>query len=317
MKQAPSWLRKGNAVQILHRSGIRGSIYIVGQGTTSPTPLSGDAFPDPGGLPDVMLSGGKIYATDPNSLGVIITAGTYRINDVVYNLTSEVNSLLYGQVPEIFYGQAVEIFYGDDMIFYLDVAPSVGYYRYDAFCVGEDGVIDYLKGTESVDPVKPTIPSDHILIDTYILVIGGVSAITDAHIGMLWTEPVASSITLDIEGEGISYSLPYDNAGTPGDTGDDPQYAEADIVISVLDQYGNTKTGAFPTVLTKNVGDGDLWSEDSSYDTEVTQTISNTYTFKYRREQLLDNAMVVFSVSVKSGTNIFELVGIIELGEDT
>lgn len=317
IKQVPSWLCKGNSVQVAHRGGIRGYAYIVGQGTTIPTPMSGQHLPDEDDLEDVVLTGGQTQPTDTASMGVIISSGTYRINNVEYNLSIENNHLLYGQDHELFYDQYPELLYNGDILKYLASTPTAGQFRYDAFCVGVDGVIDYLQGTAGSIPVKPTIPPEHVLIDDYILVIGGVSAIESKYIGMQWTPPAASEIMIDIEGNGISYDLPYDNAGTPGVPGDDPQYVEADIIFSIKDQYGNALSGAYNLTLTMVLGSGDLWSGDSGYsDAIVSQAVSNsTYTFKYRREQAVDNGTAVFTASLVTETDNFKLVGVINLEE--
>ena len=319
MKQIPSWLRAGNSVQISHRSGIRGYVYIIGQGTTIPTPVAGEPFPDPDPLPDAILTGCQITETDTITMGVLISSGTYRINDVEYTLSISDNWLLYDQIPIIYYDQEPIIYYDGVITKYIDAAPSVGNFRYDAFVVGENEIIDYIKGIESTTPIKPSIPTDHLLIDDYILVIGGITAIENKYIGMQWGEPSVSSIDINIEGEGISYDMPYDDAGTPGVPGDDPQYTYADIVFTVLNQYNQPISGSYTLNITSIAGTGDFWSDDTGYnDSAVSQVISgSSYTFKYRREQLVDSDSVVFSATIKIGTSTFELIGIINLEVDS
>lgn len=308
LKTIPSWLRKGNAVTLAHRSGIRGRVYITGQGTTVPTLMAGGVPPDPEILIDTILTGCKIEVTNPNTMGVVISAGTYRINEVVYNLTIGGNYMTFGQTPEMFFGQDFEIFFGGDIIKFLDDAPAVTYFRYDAFCVGENGVIDYIKGTESQLPVKPDIPTDHLLIDNYILIIGGIATVENMNIGLQFTTPVVSVIELDIGGDGMSYEMEYDSELTG-----DPQYVEVNIVFSVKDQYNNPIAGSRTLNLEKVIGDGDLWSDDDGYnDTAVSQSTSGgSYTFKYRRDQLIDVDTVVFKASITGRR--FEIVGIITL----
>lgn len=313
----PAWLRKGNSVRIAHRSGVRGYLYIIGQGTTIPSPISGDPFPDPGPLPDAILTGCQITETDPPIMGVLISSGTFRINEVEYNLSVADNWIMYDDTPPVLmYDDTPVIMYDGSITKYIDTAPSTTYFRYDAFVVGEDAIIDYIIGSVSQTPAKPSIPTDHLLVDDYVLVIGGITEIENKHIGMQWSTPAASSIDIDIEGEGIAYELPWDDDGTPGVPGDDPQYAECDIVFSVADQFGNPFSGSYVMKLTKNAGTGDLWSSDTGYDDSlVTQTFTgNSYTFKYRREQLVDSDVEVFTASVKIGSRTFELVGIINLG---
>ena len=317
LSKIPKWLRKGNSVQIAHRSGVRGYIKIMGQGATIPTAMADFDLPEPGALLDAVLTGCKITAADPVQMAVSISSGTFRLNDVEYGLSVTDNPMFYDDPPTMLYDDSsIPVMYYDGaMTKYLNTTPSTGYFRYDAFVVGEDSRIDYIVGATSTVPVKPDIPIDHLLIDDYILVIGGVGVIHDIKIGMQWSTPVISSITIDIAGAGIDYTLPYNNHGTPGDTADDPQYVEANIVFRVLNQFMQPMSGSYTLKIDKMVGDGDLWSSNSGYnDTSVSQYINgSSYTFKYRREQLVDNEMVVFTAHVTSSIK-YALVGMITLG---
>ena len=43
----PPWCKRGNAVRIAHRGGIRGNLEVIGNGRAIPTPIAGaDQFPD-------------------------------------------------------------------------------------------------------------------------------------------------------------------------------------------------------------------------------------------------------------------------------
>jgi hypothetical protein len=91
---------------------------------------------------------------------------------------------------------------GEGVVFLpVDPIAAVGglWFRYDAFVIGTDGVVDYLKGVEwqfapdpytvQSGPDKPAIAADHVLIRNYILVYSGTTSITQANIGKEWEVP--------------------------------------------------------------------------------------------------------------------------------
>lgn len=310
-RMVPKWVRVGNSVTIGHRAGVRGHMAITGQGTSVPTVVSGEPLPDSGIAPNGVTSGMLITETDPLSMSVNIGGGTYRINDVDYEFMINNSPMYYNDPPIVMYNDPSKIAY-DNIKITLTATPSVRNFRYDAFVIGEDGVVDYLQGVVSSNPVKPDIPSGHILIDQYIFVIGGHSVITNADIGGVWTATEVSAISINIEGSGMDYDMPLDTVGDP-----DPQYAYADIVMTVYDQYDNSLSGNYTLKLDIVYGDGDLWSSDSGYATSVQQYNTDAdYTFQCRREQAIDHGMMIFSahVTVPDSNGYdrkFELIGII------
>jgi len=298
------WMREGNAVRIIHRGGVRGYAEIVGHGHAIPTPLSGGIHPATSDLGDGVITGCGVTASG-DGLCVNIADGTYRINEVTYTLTagegygyyvtSESSPELttdetYPQAvtdqtwryvetdesdppmetSEVFPPASTEDYLG---IYCLDAAPSAGSFRYDAFVVGADGIIDYIKGTASSTPSKPSIPADHILLGEYILVIGGTTLLLDDHIGMEWTAPVASELSIPEQSD-LAWS-----------TGSD--YPERTVTVSVKDQYGWAISGSYSITFTMISGTGQVYSADSGYDTSsVTQEFSgSSYGFKYQRDQ--------------------------------
>src|SRR5512137_812697 len=56
-KETPYWLKKGNAVAIRHREGVKGYIEVIGEGRAIPTAVSGSSMPEPDTLPDMIISG--------------------------------------------------------------------------------------------------------------------------------------------------------------------------------------------------------------------------------------------------------------------
>jgi len=80
----PPWLKRGNAVRIAHRGGIRGNLEVVGHGRAIPTPVSGDQFPSPQCQPDGVITGGNVYAY--SGMTVEVEDTTYRIDCDTYEL---------------------------------------------------------------------------------------------------------------------------------------------------------------------------------------------------------------------------------------
>jgi len=183
----------------------------------------------------------------------------------------------------------------DDIVIMLelDAAPVAGQFRYDAFVVGADGIIDYLKGTAATTPVKPTIQANHVLLGDYILVIGGITEIIDNHIGMQWATPVASKLGIPAQSD------------FAWDAGDD--YPERTITVSIYDQYDWLISGNYSIALHLVGGTGNIYSGDDGYDSSsVNQEFTgSSYGFKYRRDQTEDpetspNFMAISSTGLVS-----------------
>ena len=286
-KSTPYWLKKGNAVRILHRGGNRGYVEVIGEGRAIPTALSGSSTPDEADLPDGVVSECTITSMK-TAMGVIFSGGTFRINGTVYTLSVNDQYLLFDSEDYVLYDSEddYKFFLPDsgDITMYMDAAPSVGQFRYDAFCVGIDGVIDYIKGTASSTPTKPIITADHVLIGDYILVCGGATVIENKDIGRQWTTPYASSIDINIESSGISYNV------TSSET-------EADIVLKIFDQYGNVYSSSTQATLTQNLGGGAF--------SETNFTIGSSKTIKWSRNgETAADAIVVTVVAVSGGQTL-------------
>ena len=283
-KAIPYWLKRSNAVRILHRSGNRGYIEVIGEGRAVPTPISGEALPPEETLPDGIVSGCVMSAKE-TAMAVIITSGTYRIDGTIYALTVGGAYVLFDSETYVFFdSETYELMQPEDgtIIKYIDAAPSVGQFRYDAFCVGIDGVIDYVKGTSSSTPAQSPIPPDHVLIGSYILVRGGVTVIESKDIGNIWTEPYASIIAINIEGQGAVYDeMPF----VPGQS-----TQTADIVLRLKDQYNNNYSSSCVTIITKDTGGGVL--------SPLSVTFASSTTLTWVRDQTdsNDNDPVVFTV---------------------
>lgn len=278
-KEAPLWLRPGNAVRIVHKDGVRGYIEVAGEGRSIPTPISGGTFPDTGGVSDGIISGLVITPTYVPSLAIEISAGVYRINGIVRLLDEVAGAhiimddpapMVMGTLPFVLNGQ---------VNFELSAAPAIGLFRYDIIVVDESRDLDLIEGAESAsNPVMPTVPDDHLLVD-FILRVGGDTVVTANRIGILWEKP--HLVELIIQSPLIlPWSFVIDNPSIS-------------VQTWMKDQYGSyiSSSDGYKMVFTKICGTGDVWSLQSGWDNdEVEQDLisSYSYTFMYRRDQAAD-----------------------------
>lgn len=222
----PSWLKPGNAVRITHTGGIRGRIELVGHGTYIPTPVSGETFPPVAIGEDGIITGCEVMQLLPTpGMMVAILAGSYRIDETIYYLGAFGGAT--GYIPMGDPG-AMEMGVGlamGDLVatgIAIDAAPATpGHFRYDKICVGTDGALDYVKGTEfTATPVYPETPADHLSLAT-VLTYYGIAAITQDLINRVWETRKASVVTV-----------------VPADA--DLAWAEesTNVVVTILDQYG-------------------------------------------------------------------------------
>ncbi len=295
-KEKPYWLKPGNAVRILHRSGVRGYVEVIGEGRAIPLPVEGPAMPSSPDLPDMILSGMVMTATTPETMAIIISAGTYRIDGKTYvyygGLTGD--SALMDDPAPITMGIGSNymgtVLHTED----IDPSPAAGYYRYDLFCIGSDGIVDYIKGSSlQSNPVAPSIPTSHLQIGRYILVKGGADKIYTYDIGAKWAYQRPTT---------LSVVQQYIN-GFPWSEGTDTP--EENITVTVLDQYGqtiSTASGGFTLILQKMTGAGKLWSSDTGYaDSIVQNACSGSYSFKYQRNQAVSETTPVMLQATMSG----------------
>lgn len=318
----PSWMKPGNAVRLLHRAGVRGHTEVIGHGGAIPTPMPGSPWrPETSALADGILTGCEMSVVS-GTMSVYISAGTFRIGGSTYSATMEDLNSEYMNVAGLVtmndvyspmvmggtgasqytYMQAADAMYmttSDDIymgavaegIYTIDDAPAAGYFRYDAFVVGADGVVDYLKGTEaSSNPSKPEIPANHILLGQYIFVIGGITELKDEYLGQEWTarQPVSITITeLDEEWE--------------FDLGND--YPTINVTVNVYDQYGWAMSLGGNVTLEMVVGTGLIYSGDSGWDaSSVEQYVGGSgYSFTYQRDQTSAETSPSFLATTDTG----------------
>lgn len=323
-------MKAGNAVRLIHRGGVRGNLEITGHGQATPTPLPGaPVHPAPSELADMVLTGLEVTKTDPPSMSVNISAGTYRISGTTYSgepglqevatmsfsdpllmsdpYTQGIMGEATGDYPEM--GTDNEVMSDGfppftmeaDTTYTLDPAPAAGYGRYDTFQIGTDGVIDYVKGSESSsNPTKPSIDPDHVQVGAYILVTGGMTSIDDGDIGNIWTTKVPSEMV-------ITHVDVFE-----WDDGDDTP--QTNITVKFYDQYGWLISGAYDVTLQLVTGTGQIYSGDTGWDsTLVSQRFeSSSYNFKYERDQtILEKAPSFYAVA--EGPDNFSVVSFMKL----
>jgi hypothetical protein len=273
-EKTPFWLKAGNAVRIMHTQGVRGRIEVVGHGQVIPTPMSGGGgtFPTPGTPVDCILIGCRITQifNDPR-MAVFVHIGTYRIGGAVYTLDAIAMS------ASAIYTLGDGGLMGDIAgVVNINAAPASGYFRYDLICVGTDGVLDYIAGTPATsNPVKPSVPASHVQVGDYILVDSGTTAITQAHIGSLWTGRTPMSLAMIITDSDLAWGE-----------------MSTDVEIKVYDQYGNLLPGTgYGWYLTLSIesGNGTVHSDEEGDSTSKIGAHTGTgssYVFTYTRDGL-------------------------------
>lgn len=296
-KTTPYWCKTGNAVSVRHRNGVRGYVELIGEGRAIPSPVAGGtAMPSSPGLADMVLTGCELFATDPASMNLLATGGTYRINGQVYVFDPQeltVGAVVMDDPAPMTMGSGTVMMMGTS--FYtvvLDPAPAAGYFRYDLCYVGIDGVLHYVAGTPAANnPVKPTLPAETVQIGKYILVKGGATAIENADIGAVWSERVVTSMTL-------SYDTTHEWSVS------DPETTRT-IQVAIKDQYGSAIKISGTLKLEKMYGSGTIYSSDTGWSGSiVTQTLaaSTGYTFTYKRNQNTTEHSPTFKITLQIAT---------------
>jgi hypothetical protein len=302
-QKTPYWLKCGNAVSVRHRSGVRGYVEVVGEGRAIPSPIEGggNALPETSSLPDMVLTGMQLFATDPATMYLLATSGTYRISGTVY--VFDPSSYSIGDVvmdaEPVMVMESGTVMLMDTVVYTieLDPAPAAGYFRYDLLCVGADGELDYIPGTAAAsDPQKPALPAGHVMVGKYVLVMGGATSIGNTDIGKLWTERKV-----------VDIALTYDDTHEWSES--DPETTRT-IKMEMIDQYGAGVRSAYTLQIEKYLGSGTLYSEDSGWSAGlVTQSILNasSYTFIYKRNQSQSEISPILVASWSNLTSPFRI----------
>jgi hypothetical protein len=244
-QQSPVFIKKGNAVRIAHVGGERSRIEVVGWGLRIPTPVAGGIMPSLAAGGDYWISGGTLSTT--GSMSLIIAAGEAYIAGQSYDFAFD--ELMGG---DMVMGEGVLMGSGDGIL-HVDPPPPFAEvwwgdqarYRYDAFAVGVDGVVDYVKGeATTAAPVKPPIEGNHIIVGDYILIHSGMTEITNSDIGADFRPPSPSRLRMWFGGvwmdEGAEYEMPWHpNYYPPPDYLQTPFPTMLEIKVYMMDQYNN------------------------------------------------------------------------------
>lgn len=228
--QTPEWLKPGNVVKVNFTGGNRSRCELFGQGYLRPTQYDGTAStPTPTAAPDDVLTGGYIYPIPLQPrMAVYVKTGTYRIDGTTYvlgpmTLADDNNALVGDGLPLDYTAAVINI----DSV-------AAGYYRYDLFCVGTDGTVDYVKGTAvaaGTEPTLPALPADHVQLGR-VFVYPGLTAITANELSSYYVAPKVTYLTVTSSPDHLHLSDTYDKLLT--------------ITAVTKDHYGNTVTLSGP-----------------------------------------------------------------------
>lgn len=303
-EQTPAWLKSGNAVKVNFTGGNRGRVELIGHGYLIPTPIDGsDIQPKPEVFDDVVLSGVLVYPIPLNQrMAVMVTTGIYKMNGTIYNL---------GPITMDDY----DPWYMDDgggmgkVAAIINIDPPEGYFRYDLIVVGDDGIVDYVKGTSFTNiPIEPVVPSGHICLNQ-IFVYPGMTSVGYSDIGKTFIEPFMSGLHIAIDDNELDWSE-----------------TSTDIVVNAQDQYGNIINLSDGVAITMKMisGNGTIASHifDESTTELNTPVTSHVFLvlparFTYTRHGEITDESPVFQANLDNANSpIFALTNIYLLDEE-
>lgn len=264
-ESTPQWLKPGNSVRITHPGGNKGRIEIVGHGLLLPTAIPGGSVSPPETTPgDTILTGCVLSCSDPYSMSVSVSTGTYRIDGITYSLsefTMDLAALEMDRLDITMDGSGGGVT--------LDAA-SATYFRYDAIVVGTDGVIEVVKGDDaSGEPTMPTTPADHVRIG-WVLLYPGMTEITQADINRTYSIPTISELRVVTSDHDLAWGE-----------------MTSTITVSVRDQYGRIMSGtSYHITVTFVYGNGTITGGGSSSTTSLSYSFGGTSTITYTRDGL-------------------------------
>lgn len=280
-KEAPLWLRVGQAVQLRHTGGNRGRLEIFDNSMVRPSPQVGSPLPTIPTPDDAIMSGLQLIEIPNRSvMKVAISDGRVRfggdISSIIYLKATSPGKMTMG------YGLKMGSVAG---IVDIDTAPVSGA-RYDLIAIGSDFVFDVIKGTASSTPEFPNLPSDHLQCG-WVLVTAGATEIKKESLNQYYAVPTLTSISV------ISSDSTLD-------------WTESSCVITVTtyDQYGNTILGTglgWYVTLTISVGNGtvdDQLGNDSPTAISKYMGASASTTFGYTRDQASSDQTPTLTVSI-------------------
>jgi hypothetical protein len=204
----PEYVRPGNAVRIAHKAGYKGFIEVIGHGRAIPSPVSGESgqFPGWGTYADEIISGGE-PAADLDDMLIEIDNMTFRLNGTLHGLLGD--NMVMGAGTVYMTDPPVTTMGVGGVTVAFSAAPAIPYARYDLVVVGEDDIVDVVKGVADTEDLQmPSIPANHIKI-CHVLILGGITAITSDMINALWENRIATVMSLSLSGAAIGFTSIY------------------------------------------------------------------------------------------------------------
>lgn len=172
----PTFLKVGNAVTVAHRGGNKNILEIIGHGRNLPTFPNGTPTPPEPASSNAVIVGMAVLPTNPPSMTVTIAAGTFRLNNALYNLDDILPEMASPGDYTMIAGSNLIMGQGWLNSVTFDAPPAAGYSRVDLIVIGSDLVLDVVKGTDFLNSVEeavfPIIPANHIKV-AHVFIFGG------------------------------------------------------------------------------------------------------------------------------------------------
>lgn len=220
-ENAPTWLKPGNAVRIMHTGGSRSRVELVGHGQIIPTYTPGGiGGPEIPPEIDHIRYGCELKASDIGSgLNVIVNRGSVMIDQetvLLGNVTMDALSS-YTMGDGGYMG-------GTASVLQLEPASDTTF-RFDRIAVGLDGVPYVISGSGfSPYTTTPFVPGIdvHAISLGFVLIYPNMQVVTQADINKDFNMPTATSIKVIKQQNRIEHGQ-----------------SSLDFSVGVVDQYGN------------------------------------------------------------------------------
>jgi hypothetical protein len=293
----PKWLKVGNSCRVVHKGGEGGFVEITGPGRALPTPIAGGDVPTPPAVvQNTIISGLGVTATNPGSDKLYVAAGYYRIDGVTYTHNPDgtgdtTDILTMAADSEMTMGAIVNNdaltmgvpfgISGYTPVTLTTAPPNDGYFRYDSFFIGTDGVIDVVSGSNfTTTATYASTPADHLRI-VDILIVGDTGA----------SAPTVDQY--DVNRSFTTRQSSYFEAGTPMDEDTmawslTTDYPTKTVTIYFRDQYGWAYSKERSIQVTMEAGTGTFgWSGGTMGTDAIQKTATmSQLSFVYTRNQL-------------------------------
>lgn len=294
--KTPYWVKKSVPVVIRQMGGRKDKFEIQGLGQIIPSEVAGSITPTMDRPDDGPTSGCEIIQipNDPQ-MGVLVKVGGYRINNTTYTLDAMKCETTYykmnmgGKISEI--AAALEI----------DPASSTNTeFRYDLIVVGDDEVVDVVKGTTFTTAESiPSVPTSHVELGR-ILIYPNMSAIYNNDIDRLFLVKDPKFLTIAIDDDDLAWAE-----------------TETTITVTVKDQYYNDVIkGGYGWYMKLEItdGNGSVGSTEEGSSTSVIGVHCGTSAsckFTYTRDQASTDISPKFKVTLETEFPVVDYTNLI------